>query len=119
MKYMRQLGIILGVTFAAEILKALIPLSIPASIYGLVMMLILLCTKIIKLEQVKEVGIFLVEIMPLMFIPAAVGLIVSWKQLYKVLLPVVIITVLTTIIVMVVTGRVTQLLIRLGGKKDE
>jgi len=113
MKYFRQFGIILAVTFIGEILKYIIPLPIPASICGLILMLIILKTKIISLEQVKETGTFLIEIMPLMFIPAAVGLLVSWDVLKDICIPVIIITILTTVIVMIVTGKVTQFMIKL------
>lgn len=113
MKYFRQFGIILAVTFIGEILKYIIPLPIPASIYGLILMLIILKTKIISLEQVKETGTFLIEIMPLMFIPAAVGLLVSWDVLKDICIPVIIITILTTVIVMIITGKVTQFMIKL------
>ncbi len=113
MKYFRQFGIILAVTFIGEILKYIIPLPIPASIYGLILMLIVLKAKIISLEQVKETGTFLIEIMPLMFIPAAVGLLVSWDVLKDICIPVIIITILTTVIVLIVTGKVTQFMIKL------
>ncbi|WP_346913519.1 CidA/LrgA family protein [Clostridium sp.] len=113
MKYVRQFGIILAVTFIGEILKYIIPLPIPASIYGLIIMLIALKTKIVSLEQVKDTGTFLIEIMPLMFIPAAVGLLVSWDALKDICIPVIIITILTTVIVMATTGTVTQLMIKL------
>ena len=118
MKYTRQFAIILAVTFLGELLKYLIPLQIPASIYGLVLMLIALKTKIIPLSAVQDVGKFLIEIMPMMFIPAAVGLLDAWDILQGILLPVSIIVVISTILVMVVSGRVTQKVIRLEkGKK--
>lgn len=121
MRYIRQFGIILGVTCVGEILKYFIPLPIPASIYGLILMLILLMTKVVKLEAVKEAGEFLVEIMPLMFIPAGVELLTSWEQLQPVLLPVLVITVISTSLVMIATGKVTDLLIekRKEGEKHE
>ena len=112
MKYMKQFGIILAVAFIGELLKYFIELPIPASIYGLVIMLLLLMTKVISIEQVKETGSFLIEIMPMMFIPAAVGLITLWSDLKKLWLPLSVITVVTTVIVMAVTGRMTQLIIR-------
>lgn len=119
MKYMRQFAIILAVTFLGEVLKYLIPLQIPASIYGLVLMLVALRTKIIPLSSVKDAGRFLIEIMPMMFIPAAVGLLDSWHILQGIVIPVMIITVVSTILVMVVSGRMTQLVIRLEkGKKS-
>ena len=66
MKYIKQFGIILGITCIGEGLKYLIPLPIPGSIYGLVLLLLLLIFKVVKLDQVKEAGEFLVGIMPLM-----------------------------------------------------
>ena len=102
MQYMRQFGIILGVTCIGELIKYFVPLPIPGSIYGLVMMLVLLMTGIVKLHQVKDVAEFLIEIMPLMFIPAGVGLLTSWKQLQGILVPVLVITVVSTFVVMIV-----------------
>ena len=119
MKYMRQFGIILGVTCAGELMKYFIPLPIPGSIYGLLLMFVLLLTKVIKVENVKDVGEFLIEIMPLMFIPAGVGLMVSWGTLKPVLIPVCVITVVTIITVMAMTGRLSQWIIRKDRKKEE
>ena len=123
MKLLYQFGVILAVTFVGELLYALLPLPIPASIYGLIVMLICLRTKVVKLSQVKIAADFLIDIMPPMFIPAAVGLIVVWGDLKEILIPVVVITCLSTVIVMVCTGKVTQTLIRrkqkTGEMKDE
>lgn len=112
MRYVKQFAIILAVTCVGEILKYFIPLPIPASIYGLVLMLVLLMTRRVRLESVKETAEFLIEIMPMMFIPAAVGLLVSWEQLRPILIPVVAITVVSTFVVMIVTGKVTDFLTR-------
>lgn len=120
MKYMKQLSIILCVTCAGEILKFFLPFPIPGSIYGLVLMLICLMTGLIKADSVKETGEFLIEIMPLMFIPAGVGLIVSWNELSGMLVPVIAITVISTFAVMIITGKVTDfLLLRRGENQDE
>ena len=64
MKYLKQFLIILAISFIGEILKYIVPLPIPASIYGMVIMFICLQTKILKLDDVKSVGKFLIEIMP-------------------------------------------------------
>ncbi len=117
MKYMEEFGIILTVTFLGEVLRYLIPLPIPASVYGLVLMLIALKTKRIQLESVRKTGKFMIEIMPMMFIPAAVGLLDSWGTLKSILIPVMVITIISTIVVMAVTGRVTQIVI--GWEKRE
>lgn len=118
MKYIKQFGIIMAISFLAEVIKALIPLSIPASIYGLVIMLVCLLTGVIKLEAVEQAADFLVEIMPLMFIPAAVGLMESFDVLQPILLQVGVIIVVTTIVVMTVTGKVTQYIIERKEKKN-
>lgn len=112
MKYLRQFGIILFISFLGELLHLLLPLPVPASVYGLVLMLAALCTGILKQEQVKETAGFLIEIMPVMFLPAAVGLMDAWPALRPIWLPVALITLSTTVIVMAVTGLVTQFLIR-------
>ena len=112
MKYIYQFAIILLVSALGELLKYFIPLPIPASIYGLVLMLVLLMTRRVRLESVKETAEFLIEIMPMMFIPAAVGLLVSWEQLQPILVPVLVITVVSTFAVMIVTGKVTDFLTR-------
>ena len=120
MKYIRQFLIILSVSCIGEVLNYLIPLPIPASIYGLVIMLGLLVSKKLRLEAVENVANFLVEIMPVLFIPAAVGLIVSWKQLESMLIPALVITVTSTVLVILVTGKVTDLLIfKKGDGKNE
>lgn len=114
MKYIRQFVIILTVSFLGEVLKAVLPLPIPASIYGLVLMLAALSLGIIKLEAVKEAGKFLIEIMPLMFIPAAVGLTLVWDKISSILVPLLVTVVVSTVAVMAVSGLVTQGVIRRG-----
>ena len=108
MKYLRQLLIILLFSFIGEVLHALIPIQMPASIYGLVLLFIALLTGLIKLPQVHETARFLIEIMPLMFIPAGVGLIDSWSELKPILVPVIILLIVSTVLVMGVSGQVTQ-----------
>ncbi len=88
MKYLKQFLIILVISFIGEVLKALLPLPVPASIYGMVILFVCLVTGVIRLDAVKETGRFLIEIMPVMFIPAGVGLMSSWGVLRPMLLPV-------------------------------
>ena len=118
MKYLQQFSIILFISFLGEMLRAMIPLPVPASVYGLVLMLLALCTGILQLKHVRETAVFLIEIMPVMFIPAAVGLLDSWSALQPICIPVILITILTTVIVMAATGRMTQYMIRRAQKKE-
>ena len=119
MKYLKQFLIILTISLIGEILKSLIPLPIPASIYGMVILFVCLLTGVIKLEDVRDVGTFLIQIMPVMFIPAGVELMASWNVLSPVLVPASVITIVALITVMVVTGRVSQKIIRIDRKRSK
>lgn len=112
MRLIGQFLIIAGVSFAGEILSLLLPLPVPASIYGLVLMLILLMTGVVKLHQVKTAADFLIEIMPLMFIGPSVGLMESLPALQAMLLPLVVILILSTLLTMGATGLTAQALVR-------
>lgn len=116
MRYVKQFSIILAVTCVGELLKFLLPFPIPASIYGLLVLLAALCFKVIRLEQVKEAGDFLIQIMPVMFIPAAAGLLTSWEQMRGMLLPLCVIVPVSTCLVMLVTGKVAG---RMIGRKEK
>ena len=119
MKYIKQVFIIFGITMAGEVLNAILPLPVPSGVYGLFLMLLGLCTKVIKVSDVEDVGNFLLDTMPMMFIPVSVGLIESYGAMKAVLVPLFAISVISTIIVMVVTGKMTELIIRLTRKGGE
>lgn len=117
MKYLKQFLVILVISFIGEVLKFLLPLPVPASIYGMVLLFGCLAAGVIKPVAVRETGKFLIEIMPVMFIPAGVGLMSSWGVLRPMLVPVAVVTVAVLVAVMAVTGRVSQWVIRKKKKK--
>lgn len=119
LKVLKQFFIILSISCVGEILNMFLPLPIPASIYGMVLLFVLLYTGILKLEDIKDTGMFLIEIMPVMFIPAGVGLMSSWGVLKPVLIPVSIITIVSTILVMAAGGKVTQFIIKHSNSTEE
>lgn len=119
MKYVKQFLIILMISLAGELLHKLLPLPIPASIYGMLILFISLVTGFIKLSAVKETGKFLIEIMPVMFIPAGVGLMSAWGVLAPLLIPVGVITVVSLVAVMAVSGRTAQAVFRKQNKGGE
>ena len=118
MKYIRQISIIMVIAFIGEVLNHLIPLPVPASIYGIVIMLILLTTGLLKVESVKEVSSFLIEIITITFIPATAGLINSFHLLKGSLAAYIVILVVSTYAVMIVSGMVSQHVIRAEKKKE-
>ncbi len=112
MKYMKQFGIILVISFLGEVFHSILPFPVPASIYGIVLLFCSLQAGWIPVSAVSETGKFLIEIMPVMFIPAATGLLESWELLAPAWLPYASITVVTTVVVMAASGLLTQAMIR-------
>lgn len=112
MKYLQQIVIIAGITFAAEIIKYFVPLPVPASIYGLILLFLLLKTGILKLGQIEDAGGFLLEWMPLLLVPASVSFLTVLDTIQGMLLPVLIMGFVGTAVVMAVTGGVSQWMIR-------
>ena len=115
MKYLFQTGIIFAVTLIGEILAHLIPLPIPGSIYGVVLLFVLLLTGILKLKHVEGAGNFFLTILPFLFISNCVSLMDSMSLLGDNVIGIVILTVVSTLVVMIVTGGVAQFFI--NGKK--
>ena len=119
MKYILQFEIIIAISLIGELLNRIIPLPIPASIYGMVILFTALCTGLIKLSAVRETGKFLIYIMPMMFIPATVGLLESWSVMQEFLTAIIVISLVSTVLVMVFTGHVTQYIIKLKDKEEK
>lgn len=119
LKLFSQFTVIIALSFLGEVLHALIPFPIPASIYGIVLLFVLLERKILKLEDIREVSSFLIFIMPLFFVPAAVGLIEVWDELRASLTAYVTIIIAVTFIVMVTTGHITQFFLSRSQQEKE
>lgn len=118
MRYLGQFSIILLFSLAGEALHALLPLPVPASIYGIVLLLACLMAGVVRVDAIREVSSFLIEIMPVMFIPAAVGLMESFGLLLPSLGAYLAIMAVSTFAVMAVAGRVTQAVIRRQSAKE-
>ena len=117
MKFVLQFLIIMVFAFVGELLHYFIPLPIPASIYGIVLLFLALELKVVKVSDIEQTSSFLIAIMPLMFLPPAVGVIESWDLIQGAWLPYVVVTVVSTAAVMAVSRRVTQRISRKGGRK--
>lgn len=117
MKYLKQAAIIAAVTTVAELIKYCIPLPVPASIYGLLLLFGLLKSGVLKLEEIEDVGGLLLELMPLLLVPASVSFLTALDTIQSMLAPVLILGFIGTTVVMVVTGRITQWGIRRKERK--
>lgn len=116
MKYLTQFLRILAFTLAGELLQRLVPLPIPASVYGLVLLFGALNTGLVKLEQVKDAGGFLISILPILFVSPAVGILDNWEAIRGALIPILALTLLSTVLTFGIAGRATQTIM---GKEEK
>lgn len=116
MKYLTQFLRILAFTLAGELLQRLVPLPIPASVYGLVLLFAALNTGLVKLEQVKDAGGFLISILPILFVSPAVGILDNWEAIRGALIPILALTLLSTVLTFGIAGRATQ---EMMGKEEK
>lgn len=116
MKYLTQFLRILAFTLAGELLQRLVPLPIPASVYGLVLLFGALNTGLVKLEQVKDAGGFHISILPILFVSPAVGILDNWEAIRGALIPILALTLLSTVLTFGIAGRATQAMM---GKEEK
>ncbi len=119
MKYLSQFLIILGFTFLGEALQRILPLPIPASVYGLVLLFGALCLGIIKVEQVKDVGGFLTSVLPVLFVAPTVGIVEHWGLIRENILPIVLLLAASTVLTFGIAGRVTRAFVKKGGEDHD
>ena len=119
MKYIKQFSIILLISFLGEALHALLPLPIPASVYGLILMLLALLTGLIKPEQISTVADFFISIMPVLFIAPTVALITQPEYLAVMGGPVVLLGILGTTLVIGISGKAAQAVGRQEARRRE
>lgn len=119
MKFLTQFLIIMGFTLAGEALQRLIPLPIPASVYGLALLFLALCLKIVKVEQVKQTGGFLTSILPILFVSPAVGIVEDWALIRNDLLPILLLLVGSTVATFGVSGRIAQAVLKKDGENHD
>lgn len=116
MKYLSQFLIILGFTLAGEALQRILPLPIPASVWGIALLFAALCLRLIKVEQVKETASFLSSLLPLLFVSPAVKIVEDWALIREDLLGIALVLLATTVLTFAVSGRVAQAFLKRGEK---
>lgn len=116
MKYLNQFLIILGFALLGEVLQRVVPLPIPASVYGIILLFGSLCCGLIRSEQVKEAGGFLTSILPVLFVAPAVGILENWALIRSSLIPIVLLTLASTVLTFGISGRIAQAIMKKGEK---
>ena len=116
MKYLSQFLIILGFTFLGYALQRILPLPIPASVWGLALLFSALCLKVIHVDQVKETGSFLTSILPILFVSPTVGIVEHWALIRDRFLPIALLLLASTALTFGIAGKVTGLFLKKGGE---
>ena len=118
MRFVRQFVWILLFTLLGEGLHAVLPLPIPAAIYGLALLFAALQFKLLPVSEVHDAGSFLLAIMPVLFVAPAVNLVSCWDLINPVWLPLLILIVLSTLVTFALSGKVTQMLMPKEEKEE-
>lgn len=119
MKYITQFLYILLFSLLGEVMSRVIPLPIPAAIYGLILLLLALCLRIVKVEKVSDVSKFLLEIMPILFVPPAVNILANWGIISPHLVSILVVILVSTFLVFAVSGLVTSFLLKRKEKDND
>lgn len=115
----RQCFIIFGCLAIGEQIVWLTGISIPSSIIGMLLLTVLLQMKVIKLEWVKGMSDFLISNLGFFFVPPGVALMLYFDIIKAELLPIVVATVISTMLVMITTGWTDQYLRKLNKNKED
>lgn len=102
-----------------ELLKLLLPLPVPAGIYGFALLFGALYFRVVRLEHVQETAALLVELMPLLFVAPAVAIIPHFGVLMPVLVQFLATVVISTALIFGGAGLAAQYVIRRGGRRDK
>lgn len=111
-RYLIQFGIILFVCFLGDLLQSSLNIPVPGNIIGMLLLLILLLTGLLKMSMIEDVSNFMLKHLSFFFIPAAVGLITCFSVLEGKWTELMFISVFSTFIIAVVTGATVQLLMK-------
>lgn len=117
MKIFKEILIIFSISMVGEFISGILPFSFPSSIIALGLMLIVLCLRVVKEEDISTTGDFLLSNMAFFFIPASVKILELFELLKSVWVQIVLISLSTTIITFFVTGWAVELTIRLMEKR--
>lgn len=118
MHYLKQFTVIIAISAVSELLAIFIPLAIPASIYGMSLLFLLLMTGVLKLNQVESAANLLLGIMPALFVVSGAGLIASYGQIAENFFSWIAVNIGSTIVILATTGLLAQGLIRRKQAKE-
>lgn len=105
----RQLAILFGCLALGELLIYFTGIPLPSSIVGMLLLTLFLQLRVIRLEWVQTLADFLVANIGFFFVPPGVAIMCHFKLIKAEWLPIVVASVISTVLVLAVTGWVHQL----------
>ena len=109
MKIICQIAIIFTICWISQIVEAILPFPFPASVIGMVLLLILLLVRVLKVDHIREKSDFLLSNMAFFFIPAGVSIINYFDILASNLIPLLVICLVSTLLTFAVTAWTVRL----------
>ncbi|MCP6606042.1 antiholin-like murein hydrolase modulator LrgA, partial [Klebsiella pneumoniae] len=110
--FLHQVLVISIILLISKIIESFIPIPMPASVIGLVLMFIALSTGIIKLGEVEGVGTALTNNIGFLFVPAGISVINSLGILSKSPILIILLIIISTVLLLLCTGFVSQILVK-------
>lgn len=110
MNKLGQFGVILGILFLGQFLQKKFNLPVPATILAMIILLFLMITRIVKLKWVEDIGNTLLDNLSILFVPAGVGIVRELDLFKGHLISLGFIVLISTTVVIVVTGYTIQVL---------
>lgn len=118
MKIFREALIILCIYLLGEVISKGLSLPVPGNIIGMIILLLLLCTNVIKVNKIDTISSFFLDHLAFFFIPAGVGLLTSFDIIKSSLIQILLICIICTSIVITITGLVVQALVKFRKKAN-
>ena len=119
MNHLFQLFVFFGISVLGDFIAKITGVFIPGSIIGMIILFLLLCFGVIKLESIRATGAFLLDNMLLFILPSAVGVITTYHLVADKLVSYLLMNILTTILIFIATAYTAQGVIRYGRKKEQ
>lgn len=119
MNYLKELGIILAICVLGEVISVLIGGALPANVLGMILLLVLLATKLLKARHVEHAADFFLKNMAIFFLPVSLGILEVYNQLKSQLVAIIAVCFITTFLTALATAATVHFILVLQNKKGE
>ena len=119
MRLLLQLALIFAVCFIGDFLHRVCGVPLPGNILAMLILFLLLCTKLVKVDQIAEMSNFFLKRLPFFFLPPTIGILAVYGVLKGNLILFFLLSVLATIVTLAVSGKVTDIMVNVQEKRKK